>query len=106
MDAGKLDQTITIELPNAGVNELNEPVGGFTPLATVSAMVTQTPGREFLKGEYHGEDRAVFTIRYRTDIAVTARLSWAGKYWDVTSITGTRRMMFLQLGATSIDGRD
>lgn len=106
MDAGKLDQRITIELPAGGTNELNEPIGGFSPLATVSAMVTQTPGREFLKGEYHAEDKALFTIRWRSDVNTTARLTWAGKTWDIVSVTGTRRTTFLQLMATSIDGAD
>lgn len=106
INGGRLDQSIGLQSQLPGKDALNTPNGDWATFATVSAMVAQTPGREFLKGDYHAEDKAVFTIRWRGDVDSTVRISWAGKYWDITSVTGTRRTMFLQLGATSIDGHD
>lgn len=103
MDAGQLDQSILIEVPTPSTNALGEEVLAWSTHSTPRAKAMETPGREFLKGDYRAEEKAVFVIRWR-DIDSTARVQWGGRVWDITSITGTRREGWQYLHAITTEG--
>jgi len=90
MDAGALDQQILIEAHSVTLDELGAEVETWSTHSQPWAKVIETPGREFLKGDYHAEHKAVFRIRWR-DIDSTARVTWGGRVYDITAVTGTRR---------------
>lgn len=103
MDAGQLDQQILIEKEVTTKNELGEAVSSWVRLAKVSAKVIETPGREFLKGDFRPEGKAVFVIRFRK-FDTTARVQWGGLTWDITGKTGTFREGWSYLHCISTDG--
>lgn len=88
--AGDLDRTILIERASNVPNEYGEPIDTWSPLATVRAKVTETPGREFIAGTLPvAERRAVFLIRFRGDVTNRDRVTYNGRAFD---IVGTREI--------------
>jgi head-tail adaptor len=97
--ARTLDQRITIQAQTGAADALGQTNIAWLTDSTVWARVLETPGREFLKGEFHDEARVVFTLRWR-HVASASRVLWNGRTWRVVSITGTRRERFISLDAT------
>lgn len=102
-DAGNFDQRITLEIPAPTIDELGQSDISWIGLGEFWAQVIETPGREFLKGEYRAEERTVFAIRWM-DIDSTARVTWDGRTWDILSVTGTRRDGYRWLHTIAMDG--
>lgn len=100
MDAGLLDQRIVIEQPSQVTDELGQDARTWTAIASPWAKVMETPGREFLKGDYQAEEKAAFVIRWR-EIDSTYQVQWAGKIWKIVSVTGTKREGFAYLHCLS-----
>lgn len=103
MRAGDLDQRITIETPTSDTNELGEEVPTWIGHSHPWAKVMETPGREFLKGDYVAESKVVFLIRWRV-LDSKARVTWQDRIYDIKDITGTRRGGCLYLHCTAQDG--
>ena len=103
MDAGKLDQQIVIEQPIVTTNELNEQITSWASVSSPWAKVMETPGREFLSGDYRAEEKAVFVIRWRA-IDSTWRAVWGGRPWRISSVTGTRHEGFAYLHCVTSEG--
>lgn len=99
---GSMNQRVTLQAPEAPVDELGQNARHWADIATVYAKVTETAGREFLKGDYQAERKAVFQIRWR-QIDSTARVLWEGQAWRILSVTGTRRERFLSLQCEATD---
>lgn len=97
MRAGDLDQRITIETPTPDTNELGEEVPVWTFLADVAARVMETPGREFLSGDYQAEGKAVFCIRWRAAVDSSCRVTWRERVYRINDVTGTYRQGFAYL---------
>ena len=96
MDAGALDQRILVETPVNTLNELGEEVPGWEFLAKPWAKVMEGLGREFLKGDYVAESKAVFKIR-SLQVDSKARVTWEGRVYRIDDVTGTRREGFSYL---------
>jgi len=90
MDAGALDQQITIEARTDTQDELGADVESWATDSTPWANVIETPGREFLKGEIQAEKLAVFVIRWRP-LDSTYRVLWRGATYMIDAVTGTQR---------------
>ena len=103
MDAGALDQRIAIEQPTLSTDELGQEVEAWSAIAQPWARVMETPGREFLSGDYRAEEKTVFVIRWR-DVDSTHRVSWRGRTWRIDSVTGTKREGFAYLHCRSTEG--
>jgi head-tail adaptor len=101
--AGDLDQRVRIDTPVTAEDELGAETQTWPEGPTVWAKVMETPGREFLKGDYHAEEKAVFVIRFRA-IDSTGRVAWGGRTWRIDSVTGTPRDGFRWLHCTSNKG--
>lgn len=105
MDAGALDQRILIEVASVTDNELGEEVDTWSEHSRPWANVKETPGREFLAGDIKAETKAVFRIRYRA-IDSRARVTWAGRQFEVDDVTGTRREGWTWLHCYSVSGEN
>jgi len=107
MDAGALDQRIVIESPSSTTDELGQDALTWSAydgaIGGRWAKVIETPGREFLKGDYHAEEKTVFVVRWGA-FDSTMRVQWGGRTWDIVSVTGTRRDMFCYLHTLATDG--
>lgn len=103
MRAGALDRRITIQANATVIDQNGQPVPGWTTRATVWAQVKQTAGREFLAAEQIlAEERAVFLIRWRGDIAATDRILWDGKTYDVKWAREIGRRQGLEITAEAM----
>jgi SPP1 family predicted phage head-tail adaptor len=51
MKAGQLDQRISVERLQGGVDELGQPIEAWAPLFTCWAAVEPLPGREYLAAQ-------------------------------------------------------
>jgi SPP1 family predicted phage head-tail adaptor len=103
MDAGELDQRITIETRTLTEDVLGADVESWSSLGDFWARVIETPGREFLKGEFEAEGRSVFVIRWR-ELDSTARVTWRGRIYTIEDVTGTQREGFAWLHCKSVAG--
>lgn len=90
MDAGQLDQKISIEARTITQDELGADVESWAEDTTPWAKVIETPGREFLKGEIQSEKLAVFVIRWRA-LDSTYQVKWRGATYTIDAVTGTQR---------------
>lgn len=103
MDAGQLDQQISVQSRTVTQDELGADVENWITTSTPWANVKETPGREFLKGDFQGEEKTVFRIRWR-DMDSTARVEWRGKVYTIESVTGTMREGWTWLHCKRISG--
>lgn len=101
--AGDLDQQILLEVPVVEPDELGQNVESWFFFAQPWAKVIETPGQEFLKGDYRPEERVVFKIYWR-EMDSTYRVTWGGRTWRINSVTGTRREGYSWLHCVSTDG--
>lgn len=103
MDAGRLDQRVTLERPSVVTDELGQDATSWEHAAEVWARVIETPGREFLAGDYRAEEKVVFVIRWRA-LDSTWRAVWGGRAYRLNSVTGTRREGFAYLHCITSEG--
>lgn len=79
LNAGELDQRITVQSPSATVDALGQRVETWTDVATLKAKATPLRGREFFAaGAMQSEATVRFIIRYRTGITGAMRVVWRG----------------------------
>lgn len=98
MRAGKLDRRVTLERFTSTVNEFNEPIETWAPIATVWAELVQETGREFLaQSEVTAERKAVFRIRYRAGITVRDRVIYDGRAHNIVDVRELGRRKGLEL---------
>lgn len=91
INAGRLDQLITLQRRASGVDALGQESVTWANLdsdPTVWASASTARGKEFFAaGEVRSEARVVFRIRYRSDVlhdSATLRVVWDGEIYDVT----------------------
>lgn len=88
INAGRLDQLITLQQRDTGVDTLGQESITWTDLDTVWAAATTKRGREyFAAGAVQAEAAVVFRIRYRADVllnSATLRVVWNGQPYDIT----------------------
>lgn len=80
MDAGSLDQRVTLQSLSATTDAGGGRVETWAEVATIWAKVTPASGRERLEtGQLESPAKYRVTIRRRTDITAKHRLLWQGK---------------------------
>lgn len=88
MDAGQLDQRITLRKRATTTNELNEVVESFFDLATVWARVLPLSRRDqFVADQTANLSTTRFNIRYRRDFDTRDRIVHEGKEYQVEDVT-------------------
>jgi head-tail adaptor len=103
---GQLDQRVTIELATSTRNDLGEEIVTWAELGGAGngqrwARVREQSGREFLKGDFQAEGKAVFTLRWLT-IDSQARLRWGDRVWMIEDATGDYRGGYVFLHCRSL----
>ena len=79
LNAGDLNQSITLQQPSTAVDALGQRVEGWVDIAAVWAEVTPLRGREFFAaGAMQSEAVVRFRIRWRADVQGTHRVLWRG----------------------------
>lgn len=101
--AGELDQLIMLESPVVTIDAVGAEVPTWLPEAEAFAKVMETRGREFLKGDFKAEEKAVFKVRFR-EVDSTWRVAWGGRTWRIDSVTGTMREGWRYIHATAQGG--
>ncbi len=79
MQAGRLNQLITLQQPSTSSDALGQRVEAWTDVDTVWASAQPVRGREFFAaGQMQSEASVKFTLRYRADVVGTMRVLWRG----------------------------
>ena len=98
MQAGKMDRRITLLRRTLTRNAQGEQVNTFTEYATVWAEKRDVTGREYFAAQQViAENTARFFIRYRDDVALTDRISYAGRTYDLTHVAELGRQDGLEI---------
>lgn len=87
MQAGKLDQRVTIERYTTTENDWGEPINTWAPLATVWAAVEPLNGREYIAAQAAmAETTARIRMRYRPGITQQDRVIHEGKIYGIEAV--------------------
>jgi SPP1 family predicted phage head-tail adaptor len=99
IDPGKLDRRVTLQSASVSTDGFGQAVRTYSTLAQVWAQV------EYRGVPKEGEDtekltsvnRVRFTIRYRSDVDATTKISWKGNTYEVegVSLEGRERYLIL-----------
>lgn len=103
--AGALDRRITVqratETRDPGTNAVLQSWANH--LTDAPASVKTAAGREFLEGaQIVSERRAVFTIRW-AEVAVTDRVSFDGRIYNISDVREIGRRRFLELQCEAME---
>lgn len=104
MRAGDLDRRITLMRYGISYNADNEPIEGYTALATVWASWRRATARETLAGaEISAAASDIFEIRYSSTVAdlnPKDRLTYQGDDYNITAVDEIDRRVGLRIAAT------
>lgn len=91
MQAGRLDQRVTIERATITQDDWGQVTETWAPLATVWAAVEPLNGREFIAAaSVQSEVTTRMRLRYRNDLASTDRITHEGTVYDIQAIINPR----------------
>ena len=92
MKAGDLDQRVTVERLQGGVDELGQPLPDtWAPVFTAWAEVSPLVGREYLAAAaLVAEVTARIRMRYRPGVTSQDRVIHGGTVYGVTSVADVR----------------
>lgn len=92
MQAGRLDQRVTIERATEGQDEWGQPMPEtWAPIATVWAAVEPLNGREFFAASTTvAEVETRIRIRYRPGLSVTDRINHEGALHNIQTVINPR----------------
>lgn len=105
MRAGELDRRITLMQYGISYNADNEPIEGFTPLATVWASAKPVSDGEKVRAAEVGATITMrFQIRYSSTVAVLNPkdcLVYQGKVHDISGVKELGRREGLEISAAA-----
>lgn len=109
VDAGALDQRITLQQRAAGVDALGQEAAAWTDAVTVWAAAEPLRGREyFAAAQTQSAVDVRFRIRWRAGVAASMRVLWRGVAHDITAVIeprGARQELELMCTSGVKDGR-
>ncbi len=87
MQAGRLNRRVTLQSPSQSVDELGQPIPGWTDVATLWADFRVLSGLEAIKADaVTSVTKASCRVRYREDLTPDMRAMVAGEAWGIVSI--------------------
>ena len=108
MRSGRLDRKIVIEQKTASLDSYGGQTFAWTTFATVWASVQPLKGRELIASQAaQSEITARFVIRYLPGVTDDMRISYGGKYWNISAVIDIdehHREMHLLAGAGLNEG--
>ena len=109
LHVGALDQRITIEQRDSGVDSLGQESLSWSTVATVWAAAEPLRGRElFAAGQAQSQVDVKFRIRYRAGLTPAMRVQWRDVPHDIISVIewrGQQHIMELLCSTGARDGR-
>lgn len=98
MNPGKMDRRIALQSLTVTKSSSGAPQNTWTTQATVWAEFRQTKGTEVLEqAQERTKESGIFFIRYRSDVATTWRVQYAGRDWDIVAVREIGRREGLEL---------
>lgn len=98
MDAGRLDQRVTIQTKSVTRGAHGGEIVTWTDVATEWMEVLPISGREFVALRAAGSDLTVrFRMRYRAGITAAMRFVWGGSAYDVEPPIAPPRTGFMEV---------
>ncbi len=98
MQAGNLDQRITLQARAAGQDAVGQSHATWLDVATVWAQVHAVRGREFFAAAQTQQEQTVkVRIRYRPGVTTDMRLVWDGRPHDITGVIPVGRKDMLEI---------
>ena len=99
IDPGKLDRRITLQSASVSADGFGQSVRTYGTLATVWAMVEYrgVPKEGDETDKLTSVNKVRFTIRYRSDVNATTKISWDSKSYEIegVSLEGRERYLIL-----------
>lgn len=91
MNAGKLDQRVTVERFTTTTDSWGQPIETWAPLFTCWAAVEPLVGREFIAAQAaQSEVTARIRMRYRPGLTAQDRVIHDGKTYNIVSVIDVR----------------
>lgn len=88
IDPGQLNQRVQLQTRSTGTDALGQANSAWVTVASLWAQALPLRGREFFAAAQVQQEHAVkFTLRWRADITLTARIVWQGQPYDITGVT-------------------
>lgn len=102
--AGDLDRRVTLlHRTLTKDTQTGEQKESWSSYATVWAQKLDLRGREFFAGQQmRYELTTTFRIRYRTDVAVTDRLTWNGLTYSIHGLSEIGRKVGIELACATV----
>lgn len=87
MNSGQLNKRIVIQTPTQTKDSEGYANSSWATFATVWAAVKPMAGRELIMAGVNAPQNSVqFTIRYLAGVLPTMRISYGGKYYNITNV--------------------
>lgn len=103
MEAGKLNQRITIQSQTITQSDSGEPIETYSDFTTIWAQVRTVQGQEkFVDASKRAFRTNQFIIRWIDGLLPNMRISWQNVYWRIVYIDGIDRRGFITLTAEAI----
>ena len=91
MRAGQLGKRIRIERLQSGVDEIGQPITGWSPVFDAWASMEPLTGREYIAaGAEQSEVTTRVRLRYRPGITIADRVCHEGKLFNIVSVIDYR----------------
>lgn len=97
IDPGKLDRRITLQSASVSTDGFGQAVRTYSTLAQVWAKVDYrgTPKEGEDTEKLTSLNKVRFTIRYRSDVDATVKISWGGKTYEIEGVSLEGRERYL-----------
>lgn len=106
MQAGALDQRVTLQQRQSGVDAIGQPVQGWSAVATVWADVRHVSGLEAVKADAAAAmTRASIRIRWRAGVDAGMRVVHGSTAYEIRAVLGDRRAGRLDLVCEAINAQ-
>lgn len=99
IDPGKLDRRVTLQSASVSTDGFGQAVRTYSTLAAVWAKVDyrSVPREGEETDKLTSVNKVRFTIRYRSDVDATTKISWNGNTYEIegVSLEGRERYLIL-----------
>lgn len=103
MQAGALDQRITLQALVPSVDSIGQPVQTWATAATVWASVRVLSGLTSIKsGADTATTKASFRLRTRSGITTANRILWRGEAWQIDAVLIPPRADYMDIIAVRV----
>ena len=93
IDPGKLDRRITLQSASVSTDGFGQAVRTYSTLAQVEYKGVPKEGEDTDK--LTSVNKVRFTVRYRSDVDATTKISWGGKTYEIEGVSLEGRERYL-----------